>query len=134
VSYLFDTNACIHLMKLREPLAGRARDAGPSAIAISAITLAEMWFGAAKSQHPRRSRADQDAFLAPFRVLDFDAAAADCYASARAHLAAKGQPIGDRDLMIAAIAVANRLIVVTSNVSEFARAPGVVVEDWMKCM
>jgi tRNA(fMet)-specific endonuclease VapC len=132
VSYLFDTNACIHLMKLREPLAGRARDAGPSAIAISAITLAEMWFGAAKSQHPRRSRADQDAFLAPFRVLDFDAAAADCYAHARAHLAAKGQPIGDRDLMIAAIAVANRLIVVTSNISEFARVPGVVVEDWMR--
>jgi tRNA(fMet)-specific endonuclease VapC len=132
VSYLFDTNACIHLMKLREPLAGRARDTGPSAIAITAITLAEMWFGAAKSQHPRRSRADQDAFLAPFRVLDFDAAAADCYASARAHLAAKGQPIGDRDLMIAAIAVANRLIVVTSNISEFARVPGVVVEDWMR--
>jgi tRNA(fMet)-specific endonuclease VapC len=47
-------------------------------------------------------------------------------------LAAKGQPIGDRDLMIAAIAVANRLIVVTSNISEFARVPGVVVEDWMR--
>jgi tRNA(fMet)-specific endonuclease VapC len=88
--------------------------------------------GAAKSQHPRRSRADRDAFLAPFRVLDFDAAAADCYAHARAHLATKGQPIGDRDLMIAAIAVANRLIVVTSNISEFARVPGVVVEDWMR--
>ena len=132
MTYLFDTNACIHLMKLREPLTARARDAGPSAIAITAITLAEMWFGAAKSHHPRRTRADQDAFLAPFRVLDFDTAAADCYANARAHLAAKGQPIGDRDLMIAAIALANRLTVVTSNVSEFARVPGLTVEDWMR--
>jgi tRNA(fMet)-specific endonuclease VapC len=132
VSYLFDTNACIHLMKLREPLTGRAREAGPSAIAITAITLAEMWFGAAKSQHPRRTRADQDAFLAPFRVLDFDARAAECYANARAHLAARGQPIGDRDLMIAAIALAKRLTVVTSNISEFSRVPGVTVEDWMK--
>jgi tRNA(fMet)-specific endonuclease VapC len=132
VSYLFDTNACIHLMKMREPLAGRARDAGPSAIAIPAISLAEMWFGAAKSHHPRRTRADQDAFLSPFRVLDFDARAADCYATARAHLAARGQPVGDRDLMIAAIALANRLTVVTSNVSEFARVPGLTVEDWMR--
>jgi tRNA(fMet)-specific endonuclease VapC len=132
VSYLFDTNACTHLMKLREPLTGRAREAGPSAIAITAITLAEMWFGAAKSQHPRRTRADQDAFLAPFRVLDFDARAAECYANARAHLAARGQPIGDRDLMIAAIALAKRLTVVTSNISEFSRVPGVTVEDWMK--
>jgi len=89
-------------------------------------------FGAARNHHPRRSRADQDAFLAPFRVLDFDAAAADCYANARAHLAAKGQSIGDRDLMIAAIAVANRLTVVTSNISGFARVSGVVVEDWMR--
>jgi tRNA(fMet)-specific endonuclease VapC len=119
VSYLFDTNACIHLMKQREPLTGRAREAGPSAIAITAITLAEMWFGAAKSQHPRRS-------------LDFDARAANCYADARAHLAAKGHPIGDRDLMIAAIALANRLTVVTSNLSEFGRVPGVTVEDWMR--
>jgi tRNA(fMet)-specific endonuclease VapC len=132
VSYLFDTNACIHLMKLREPLTDHAREVGPSAIAITAITLAEMWFGAAKSQHPRRTRADQDAFLAPFRVLDFDGRAADCYANARAHLAAKGQPIGDRDLMIAAIALANRLTVVTSNISEFSRVPGLTVEDWMK--
>ena len=132
MSYLFDTNACIHLMKLREPLTGRAREAGPSAIAITAITLAEMWFGAAKSQHPRRTRADQDAFLAPFRVLDFDARAAECYANARAHLAARGQPIGDRDLMIAAIALAKRLTVVTGNISEFSRVPGVTVEDWMK--
>jgi tRNA(fMet)-specific endonuclease VapC len=131
VSYLFDTNACIHLMKLHEPLTSRAREVGPSAIAVAAITLAEMWFGAAKSQQPRRTRTDQDVFLSPFRVFDFDASAADRYASIRAHLAAKGRPIGDRDLMIAAIAQANHLIVVTSNISEFARVPGLKVENWM---
>jgi tRNA(fMet)-specific endonuclease VapC len=131
VSYLFDTNACIHLMKLHEPLTSRARGVGPSAIAVAAITLAEMWFGAAKSHQPRRTRTDQDVFLSPFRVFDFDASAADRYASIRAHLAAKGRPIGDRDLMIAAIAQANNLIVVTSNISEFARVPGLKVEDWM---
>jgi tRNA(fMet)-specific endonuclease VapC len=131
VSYLFDTNAVIHLMKLRDPLAARAKDVGPAVIAVSAITLAELWFGAARSKRPQRSRAEQDLALAPFRVLDFDAAAADRYAATRAHLADLGRPIGDRDLMIAAIALANRLTVVTSNVSEFSRVRGLGVEDWM---
>jgi tRNA(fMet)-specific endonuclease VapC len=131
VSYLFDTNAVIHLMKLRDPLATRVRQIGPSAIAVSTITLAELWFGAARSQRPQRSRADQDLALAPFRVLDFDASAADRYASVRAELTARGRPMGDRDLMIAAIALANHLTVVTSNVAEFARVPELQVKDWM---
>ena len=51
--------------KLHEPLTARAREVGPSAIAVTAITLAEMWFGAAKSHQPRRTRTDQDGFLVP---------------------------------------------------------------------
>jgi tRNA(fMet)-specific endonuclease VapC len=131
VRYLFDTNAIIHLMKLNDPLASRARAEGPAAIVVSSITLAELWFGAARSRRSGRTRSEQDLALSPFRVLDFDAAAADRYATVRAHLADQGRPIGDRDLMIAAIALANRLVVVTSNTSEFARVPGLTVEDWM---
>jgi tRNA(fMet)-specific endonuclease VapC len=131
VSYLFDTSAVIHLMRLHDPLTTRAREAGPSSIAVSSITLAELWYGAARSQRPQRTRAEQDIVLAPFRVLDFDATAADRYAAARARLAEQGRPIGDRDLMIAAIALANRMTVVTSNVAEFMRVPGLRVEDWM---
>ncbi|MGH7821431.1 MAG: type II toxin-antitoxin system VapC family toxin [Candidatus Binatia bacterium] len=131
MSHLFDTNAIVHLMKLREPLASRARATDPSTLAVSTITLAELWYGAARSQRPQRTRAEQDAALAPFRVLHFDADAADRYASVRAHLAAAGQLIGDRDLMIAAIALANRLTVITSNTGEFARVPGLKVENWM---
>jgi len=131
MSYLFDTNAVISLMKMDEPLVTRARVAGPAVIAVSSITLGELWYGAAHSRHPQRSRAEQDTALAPFRVLDFDAAAADRYAVARAHLANWGQPIGDRDLMIAAIALAHDMIVVTHNTSEFIPVPGLKVEDWM---
>jgi tRNA(fMet)-specific endonuclease VapC len=131
VSYLFDTNAVINLMRLRDPLTARARAVGPSVIAVSSITLAELWFGSARSQRPQRTRAEQDIALAPFRVLDFDAAAAGRYAAIRAHLADQGRPIGDRDVMIAAIALANRMTVVTSNMSEFTRVPGLKVEDWM---
>ena len=131
MSWLLDTNACIFLMKLREPIITRVKQLGPEDLAVSAITCAELWFGAAKSQHPQRSRAAQDAFLEPLRVLDFDTKAADRYAAVRAHLARSGRPIGDRDLMIAAIALANRMAVVTSNAAEFARVPGLTVEDWL---
>jgi tRNA(fMet)-specific endonuclease VapC len=130
MSWLLDTNACIGLMKLHGPLTTKAREIGPAELAVSSITLAELWFGAASSERPQRSRDDQDAFLAPFRVVDFDAAAADRYALAKAVLVARGRPIGDRDLMIAAIALANRMTVVTNNVSEFTRVPGLTVEDW----
>lgn len=132
MSWLFDTNTCINLMKLREPLVLRVREIDPTAITVSSITLAELWHGAAKSRHSLRSRADQDAFLSVFRVLDFGAAAADRYASVKAQLAARGKLIGDRDLMIASIALANRMAVVTSNTSEFRRVPGLAVEDWME--
>ncbi len=131
MSYLLDTNAIIHLMKLHEPLTARVRASGPASITVSTITLAEMWYGAARSRRPQRSRSEQDLALAPFRILDFDADAADHYAAARAHLANLGQPVGDRDLMIAGIALANRMTVVTSNTAEFNRVPGLTVEDWM---
>lgn len=130
MTWLLDTNACIDLMRLREPLAKRVRERGAASFAISAITCAELWYGAAKSDRPQRNRADQDAFLRPFRVVDFDGVAADRYASIRAHLARLGKPIGDRDLMIAAIALANRMGVVTGNVREFNRVPELLVEDW----
>jgi tRNA(fMet)-specific endonuclease VapC len=128
VTWLLDTNTCIFLMKLREPV----KQLGPDDLAVSSITCAELWFGAAKSQHPQRSRAAQDAFLEPFRIVDFDVKAADRYAAIRAHLARAGRQIGDRDLMIASIALANRMTRITSNVAEFVRVPGLAVEDWME--
>ena len=131
MTWLLDTSACIFLMRLREPIVRRVRAIGAGALAVSSITCAELWYGAAKSTRPQRSRADQDALLQPFRVVDFDSAAADRYASIKAHLARLGQPIGDRDLMIAATALANRMGIVTSNTSEFGRVPNLAVEDWM---
>jgi tRNA(fMet)-specific endonuclease VapC len=70
--------------------------------------------------------------LAPLRTVDFDARAADRYASVGAHLARVGRRIGERDLMIASIALAQDMGVVTSNTAEFRRVPGLRVEDWMR--
>jgi tRNA(fMet)-specific endonuclease VapC len=131
VTWLLDTNACIFLSKNREPLVSRALAVSPDDLVVASITCAELWFGAARSQHPQRNRKTQDAFLAPLRMVDFDAKAADRYASVGAHLARVGRRIGQRDLMIASIALAQDLRVVTSNTAEFRRVPGLSVEDWM---
>ena len=70
------------------------------------------------------------AFAAGFSTLAYDDRAAAEYAKVRADLAAKGTPIGPNDLMIAAIALANALILVTHNTSEFSRVVGLTLEDW----
>ncbi len=129
--YLLDTNACITYINGRAPQLRDFMDTQSYAeIAVSAITKGEMYYGSAKSQTPERSRALQDAFLRHFESLPFDDAAADEYGSIRAYLERRGTPIGRHDMLIAAIARANGLIVVTHNTGEFERVPGLNVEDW----
>ena len=83
-----------------------------------------------KSNDPAQTRAKQQAFLVQFVSLPFDDDAAEVYAIIRARLEAQGTPIGPYDLQIAAIALANNLILVTHNTREFSRVPGLLLEDW----
>lgn len=131
MKYLLDTNTCIRYMNGRAPqIRERMRMVSEADIAISTITKGEMYAGAAKSQMPQRSRARQDAFFIRFASLPFDEAAANEFGRIRAHLEMAGMPIGPYDLQIAAIAAAHGLIVVTHNVKEFGRIPGLQTEDW----
>lgn len=98
---------------------------------MSTVTLAELWFGARKSSRPLRTRTSVDAFLRPFEVLVFDRQSADAYAEIRFDLERAGRPIGERDLLIAAIARPRGLTVVTHNLGEFRRVRGLRVEDWV---
>jgi tRNA(fMet)-specific endonuclease VapC len=129
--YLLDTNTCIRylngrVLQLRTKfLAVSDRD-----IAVCSIVKAEMFAGAAKSQFPERSRQKQVAFLNRFVSLPFDDAAATEYGTLRAHLERHGTPISANDMLIAAIALANNLILVTHNTAEFSRVPGLKIEDW----
>lgn len=131
MKYLLDTNTCIRYingraLRIRERMAQIA----DTDIAISVITKAEMYAGAAKSQTPARSRAKQDVFFVRFVSLSFDDAAADEFGRIRATLEQAGTPIGPYDMQIAAIARVHKLIVVTHNVSEFARIAALKIEDW----
>lgn len=127
--WLLDTNVVIHAIR-GDPPAVRARliDVGPGAVRIASVTIAELWYGALKSPHPKRRRDVFDAFLGPIETLPFDRAAAIHHAELR--YALRHTPIGVRDLLIASIALSAGLGVVTNNRGEFQRVPGLVVEDW----
>ncbi len=128
--YVLDTNICIYALKLQGRVVERMREHTPSEIAITTITLAELWFGTRKSTRRLAVRREVDAFLEPFEVLPFDRDAADAYSGVRFDLERIGRPIGERDLMIASVALARDLTVVTHNVGEFNRVPGLKSEDW----
>jgi len=131
LTYLLDTNTCIYAIKREPEVLRRLQERTPDDFGVSAVTVAELWFGAAKSSRPQSTRASVDAFLKPFEVLPFASEAAEEYAAIRLQLEKAGRPIGERDLLIAATAKSRRLTVVTHNVREFSRVDGLKVEDWL---
>ena len=131
MKWLLDTNVCIAVIRRRpESALRRLRGKQVGQVGLSTITLAELQFGAAKSQQPAKARAALREFLLPLEVVTFDEAAADAYGTVRAAMEKKGRPIGPLDTLIAAHALALGTVLVTSNTREFRRVPGLSVEDW----
>jgi tRNA(fMet)-specific endonuclease VapC len=128
--YMLDTNTCIRAMQVdaTSKLAARLNRFSAQ-ICTSTIVLAELQYGAENSQRIASNLMEIETFVARLSgVLAFDAAAAADYGRIRAAL--KKTPIGPLDTLIAAHALSCNLIVVTSNVREFSRVPGLAVEDW----
>jgi tRNA(fMet)-specific endonuclease VapC len=131
MTYLLDTNTCIRYLNGRSPnVVAKVRATAPSDIVVCSVVKAELFAGAAKSQHPTQNLAIQQAFLNQFVSLPFDDAAAAIYGTTRAALEKAGTPIGPNDMLIAAIALANHVILVTHTTREFGRVAGLVLEDW----
>lgn len=102
-------------------------------IVVSAITYAEMRFGCTGKKASPRHAQRVDAFCSRLdAVLAWDRAAVDATTEIRAVLAAAGTPIGSNDAAIAGHAIASGAILVTNNVREFERVPGLQYEDWVK--
>jgi len=130
ISYMLDTNICIYVINARSPtVLARFRQERLGNIGISCVTAAELAFGVAKSGSARNREA-LEMFLAPLEVLPFDASAIWHYGELRAGLERRGQLIGALDTMIAAHALASNTILVTNNTREFARVPGLRLENW----
>ena len=89
-----------------------------------------MFFGAAMTNDPVKTLANQRLFLSRFPSLPFDVSAAENYGEIRSDLTRRGLMIGPNDMMIAAICRADDVTLVTPNVSEFGRVPGLAIDDW----
>jgi tRNA(fMet)-specific endonuclease VapC len=128
--YLLDTNICIYAINRRpQEVLDRLIEAGRQRVGISSITAAELAFGAVKSARPQ-TRVTVEAFLATMPVFEWGGDAVWRYADARLALEKTGKRIGERDLLIAAHALALDRIVVTNDESEFTRVPGLRCENW----
>jgi tRNA(fMet)-specific endonuclease VapC len=127
--YLLDANAVIALLNdTTSPIARRIRRYAPRDIGVSAVVIHELYYGGFKSQRVEKNLARVDALQ--FLVLEFDQEDARQAGQIRAHLASKGTPTGPYDLLIAGQAKARKLTLITHNTTEFARVPGLKVEDW----
>lgn len=133
MKYLLDTNICIYLIK-DKPISVRhhfeAHIIGD--VGVSSITVAELQYGAEKSQQIERNLAALQQFFLPLVIADFDMAAAYRYGRIRAYLEKQGTPIGSLDMLIAAHALSLGVTLVTNNVKEFTRVPELRLENWIE--
>lgn len=130
--YLLDTNIVIYVLKRRPIEVLSLFNENASRMAISAITLSELFHGAEKSTRVSDNLVAIEDFCSRLEVLPYGAKAAQHYGAIRASLEKTGQPIGVNDLHIAAHARSEGLVVVTNNVGEFARVPALQVENWVQ--
>jgi tRNA(fMet)-specific endonuclease VapC len=129
--YLLDSNVCIMHIKGRSPSIDRHLESlEADKIAVCSVVKAELFYGSTGSNNPQKALNLQKSFLSQFVSLPFDDNCAEVYGKIRRDLANAGTPIGSNDLQIAAIALANNLILVTHNVREFSRVEGLQIEDW----
>lgn len=131
MNYLLDTNICIYIINEQPTqVLQRLIQAGRESLAISTITVAELAFGVAKSTRAD-SRVKLENFLSKFPILDWGQDAAWVYGNVRKTLEAKGQRIGERDLLLACQALSLDITMVTNNTREFERIEGLKLENWV---
>jgi len=130
--YLLDTNILIAALKGHAPVRQRLESIPLASLRLSSIALGELEFGAEKSVHVERNRARLAELTQRLPLVGIDADTAVHYARIRAGLERQGTPIGANDLWIAAQALTIEAILVTDNLREFQRVPGLRLENWLR--
>lgn len=127
--YMLDTDTCSYLIRGADAKLRAAVQRHAESLCVSAITVAELRFGARKKGSPRITAAVAR-FLELLDIVPWTEEAANRYATLRTHLETAGQPIGNMDMLIAASALAEGCRLVTHNLAHFSRVPDLPVEDW----
>ena len=125
-----DTNTLIYFFKNEGGVADHLLASPPGELAIPAVVVYELEVGIAKSNAPQRRRAQLLELLEWVEICPFGVAQARCAASVRAALEKRGEPIGPIDILIAGTALAYEATLITRNIREFSRIPGLRVENW----
>ncbi|KKI97990.1 twitching motility protein PilT [Prochlorothrix hollandica PCC 9006 = CALU 1027] len=130
--YLLDTNICIYLLNRHgdSELLRRFSVRPPSDFKLCSIVKSELYYGAYKSRNFSQNLLKLERFFQEFESLSLDDKAAQLAGNIRSHLSKLGTPIGPNDLLIAAIALAHNLTLITHNTREFDRVNGLQYEDW----
>ena len=132
LAYLPDSNILSDLVRNPQGrVAAQITAAGEDTVCTSIIVAAELRYGAIKSNSAKLAERI-DMILSALEILPLETPADQQYASIRHHLTRQGTPIGPNDLMIAAHALAHDLTVITANLGEFSRVPGLKVENWLQ--
>jgi len=130
--YALDTDTCIHALKGRHPaLVAKIDRIRTGRIVVCSVVIGELRYGIARSRRPADGTSRLDALLSVVRSVALDDSTAVAYGAIRADLECKGTTLGNNDLWIAAHARASGLILVTHNIREFSRVPGLKIEDWV---
>ncbi len=130
MKFLLDTDTCIYALKQHAAVLNNLLANSREDIALSVITEAELRTGAAKSASPAKTLRLVENFLRPLSILEFTSDDATAYAQVRAKLERAGTPIGPLDTLIAAQAVARKLVLVSNNEREFRRIAGLHLQNW----
>lgn len=127
---LLDTDICIDIIRGRDAsLLEQITTSEDASIALSAVTLAELEFGAANSRDPERNHVAVTLFASAFEVVPFDSHHARIYGEIRTYLNKKGMMIGPHGLQIASQALCHGMTLMTRNTREFSRIPGLELLD-----
>ncbi len=128
--FLLDTDTISYILRGQGNGAARMFAHHPSKLFVSAITVAELEFGAAR-RHSNALKRRIDGLVRLVQVISLDQVAAERYGAVAAHLEQKGTPIGEFDTLIAAQALSHRLTLVSNNTKHFSRIPGLKLENWL---
>ena len=130
MTHLLDTDTCIGVLRQKPGMVEKLSRLAPADVAVSMVTIYELFCGVEKAADPARERGKVERFISAIAELPLERAAAQTAAQVRAELERQGTVIGPYDLLIAGQALAGNLTLVTGNLAEFRRVPGLKIESW----
>ena len=128
--FLLDTDTCIYAIKKRSRQLNAKIESEPDGLAVSAVSLFELYFGACRYDNPNQRHELIEEFVSNMAILPFDKNCSKAAGLLRYELAKRGNLIGPFDLQIAATALSHNLTLITGNTREFSRVAGLGIETW----